>query len=450
MDPLSVSASIAGITSLADVVFRTTRKYVRGVRGSQQEIEAISHEVKNLALALHNLHLVALSLEDAQLELPDEQSITGGRLLEAHHLHSCRQVLKRLEHSLKDSESLMTSNSAVQRLRGRLTWPFSSTETKEILQELQQHKQTLNLAVAAESLANLKLCLTRQKDATARLQDLQRTVGGILNIQTQVILNEKRQKIIDFFLPTSPLIEYETNIELRHSMTGTWFTHSADFEAWLSSTGSGMWCSGIPGGGKSVLAACTVEECLRRSKGNPRAAVAYFFCTYRNPSTHTAEAILSGLCAQLAKQNETAFRVLEAYYEELKDRFIAVRQPTVKRLSETLHAMAVSFDCVSLIVDGLDECFDHTQDSVSALVGLISSRNVGKLRVAIFSRDEITIREEISSDFRHIEIQAHTEDLKMYVLSELESRIASRKLRMRDPKLKDQLLDGLVIGAKGM
>ena len=71
-DPLSISASIAGLVALADLIFRSGTKYAKGCKGAQQEVDSLMREVRDLSVVLHNLELVAFDLEEA--EPPDQNA----------------------------------------------------------------------------------------------------------------------------------------------------------------------------------------------------------------------------------------------------------------------------------------------------------------------------------------------------------------------------------------
>lgn len=62
-DPLSVSASIAGIISLADIVFRCLYHYARAAAGAKGEIQALSTEIHDLGGVLRNLDALCRTLE---------------------------------------------------------------------------------------------------------------------------------------------------------------------------------------------------------------------------------------------------------------------------------------------------------------------------------------------------------------------------------------------------
>lgn len=56
----------------------------------------------------------------------------------------------------------------------------------------------------------------------------------------------------------------------------------------------------------------------------------------------------------------------------------------------------------------------------------------------------------MGGSFHNIEIEAHTEDIQLYVATELEERIASGSLKLGNLSLKDVIMTRLVDGAKGM
>lgn len=438
MDPLSVSASIAGLVTLADLVFRATSRYAKQVKGAPKEVQDLINEVKDLSCLLHNLSLVAFGLETD----PTPQNANAPK---PYHLHECRQLLRRLEEKLP----VLETQSSRQKLQSRLKWPFSSSETQEILASVSRHKQTINIALAADSITKLNLCLSQQEATGESIKDLQHNVKKILDIETKISLDRKRREVLEAFNKVNPRLELENNRNLRHPMTGLWLTESSDFEDWYSTPKARIWCSGIPGAGKSVIAGAIIDECLQRTQTKPGTAVGYFFCTYRDPLTFTTNNILSSLCSQLALQDEAAYRILEKYHDELQSNHIR-ELPTTLGLIQTLCAMCKIFTQGYLIVDGLDECGDEVESTVDDLVSLSLADANHNINLFLLSRDEFMIRQQTMPHFHWIEIEAHTEDVQLYVATELEQRIGKKKLRLRDMALKDEILSKLVEGAKGM
>ncbi|CAJ0554858.1 Ff.00g133710.m01.CDS01 [Fusarium sp. VM40] len=419
MEAVSLAASIAGLVTLADLVFRAAVKYHKSVKDAPKEVKALVDEVKDLSLLLHNLSLVEYGLA-AQ---PDPAVQANARPPKPLHLQQCQNLLRRLQSGLPDLEA----GSGLQKLQGRLKWPFSISDTKEMLQAIGRHKQTINIALTAQSISKLQIY-----------------------IETKISLNENREKILKTFLPVNPRVEFEANKSLRHPMTALWLTEGTDFGDWFNTERSRLWCSGIPGAGKSVIAGAIVDECLQLTQNQPKAGLGYFFCTYKDPRTVLPCNVLSTLCYQLALQHEDAFQILEAYYKELHPSPHLPMPPKTSRLIEVLHDICRVFSRVYLIVDGLDECGDHTDETVRSMLRVSLATANKNINVALLSRDELMIREKLEDHFDWIEIEAHTHDIQLYVASQLAQLIEEKRLRLRDPSLKDEIVVKLVEGAKGM
>ncbi|KAI0531922.1 ankyrin repeat-containing domain protein [Xylaria digitata] len=235
---------------------------------------------------------------------------------------------------------------------------------------------------------------------------------------------------------------------LRHPSTGLWFIESDDFKEWRATPGSKLWVTGIPGAGKSVLAGLILYECMKLSSADDRKATTYFFCTYRNKATHSVRNLISSVAAQLARQNEEAFRILEKYQQELVSQKPLATEPSLPKLLTVFEAMCRMFDQVFVVVDGLDEC--ETDEVVCSLSQLSLKINSASIATLLLSRDVVHIRDRLELNFGHTEIEAHTEDIQLYVLAELERRIESKQLRLRNSQLKAEIVDRFVHGAKGM
>ncbi|TDZ24444.1 Vegetative incompatibility protein HET-E-1 [Colletotrichum orbiculare MAFF 240422] len=447
MDPLSISASIAGLVSLADLVFRQTKKYVKSARGSYKEVNDLYREVQGLSNVLHKLSLVAFDLE---LEATEGATIPFETAIDPSCIRECDLLLGRLRKGLSDTKSDLGSSSAFNRLQALLKWPFSSTETRELLDDVRRQKQVIDTAIAADSLGKMRSILSNQEKISAEMSDIQTAAQQILDNQAQVFADKQKKAVFDFFSKIDHRAEFEKNKRLRHSQTSLWLTQGQDFDEWYSTPGGRMWCSGIPGAGKSVIAVSVIEECLRRREVYKDTAVAYVFCTYRDASTYELSAILSSLCAQLALHNEQALEVLSNYHEELKKGSCSASQPSTDGLVRVVHEMSSFFSSVYLVIDGLDECGDHLATNVRSLTGISLSQREKLINLAILSRDELIIRQSLEPMFHHIEIAAQPEDIQLYVASQLEERIKTMNLKFRNLELKDQIMTELVDGAQGM
>lgn len=140
-DPLSISASIAGLISIADIVTRRSFKYVKGVKNSKKEVEKLIAEVMHLFGVLNQLKLVACRFEDEQFE----------PTMQIHHIQSCYDLLEKIKFRLDEADP-SNGCSVKKALKKQLTWPFSHPETTELIEAVERHKGILGLALSADGL----------------------------------------------------------------------------------------------------------------------------------------------------------------------------------------------------------------------------------------------------------------------------------------------------------
>ncbi|KAK5629396.1 hypothetical protein RRF57_005111 [Xylaria bambusicola] len=244
MDPLSISGSVAGVVSIAGVAFARVATYLKDVKDAPKEAERLLEEMKQFSVLLHHLSLVARELEIASKA--GEEALQDSPNLQLHHLHNCQTVLNRVEIGLQRARDDLKSSSTLTKFRSRLKWPFSLDDTKEMIQTIQRHKQTINVALSASSYSRLAMCPSRQEvadklheETKRHLISVQNTVQEILEINTKVLLDERRREVLSHFNKfVNPSHVFEMVKGLRHPLTGLWFTELDEFKAWRATPSS--------------------------------------------------------------------------------------------------------------------------------------------------------------------------------------------------------------------
>ncbi|KAF4887570.1 Ankyrin repeat, PH and SEC7 domain containing protein secG [Colletotrichum fructicola] len=434
-DPLSISASIAGLVTLADTVFLRLTKYIKSVQSADKEIKDLCKEVNLLGGAVNMLARLARGHE-----LEDEPFNRDFRM---YHIEACALILNDISQKTKKYDG----NSKSKLLK--LKWPYESSITKGLLADLSRHKDNINLALTANSMDALLRCLAKEEDRAKATATIRADVKKTREIFVRIQEDKKRTEVLRFFLHYNPQPNYEMSVKLRHPRTGMWLDRLPAFQTWLSSGASRIWLSGIPGAGKTVLADFIIGQALARSSDT--VASGFFFCDYKNEKTQTPANVLGALAHQLARQNEQAYVILEEYHKELNPKNGLPRSLDSDDLVRVIVTMAQKFKKVYLVVDGLDECQDSTEDVVRALC--VISESSEAISMALLSRNEDNIRDHLQDPnrcFENIQIAAHTEDITEYVTSEIQQRIDNKKLYLQDLSLKGEIVDSLVDGAKGM
>lgn len=201
-----------------------------------------------------------------------------------------------------------------------------------------------------------------------------------------------------------------------------------------------------PGAGKTILCGTVVEDVLQKQSAST--AVAFFFCNYNSTQSQEPVNVLGALAVQLAKQANAAFDVLESYYEQLHPENGIGRPPDTDGMIDVARVMIEEYDKVYLVIDGLDECGSRAVEVIQSLQQ-VQAAGDNQVAMALFSRNEPDIMDELADSTR-IEIAAQTEDLELYVLSEMETRKNFRSLAVKNPELHKHILKTLIEGANGM
>ncbi|KAL8375650.1 hypothetical protein RB595_006978 [Gaeumannomyces hyphopodioides] len=438
-DPLSIAASIGGVISLADVVYLRLKKivkYAKKVKDAADDIETLAAEVSLISGTLHRLSLLAKALEDE----------TADPTLRIEHIQGCSRILAKIEGLVSKALEDLEGPSTFDALQRKLKWPFSSSVVAGLMGELSIHKDSITLALSADTMSGLLENLAMTAKIECSVNEISVELSDMRKITTRIQEDSERRKILEFFGQVNPQKYYDASLGLRHPLTGLWLLELPEFKTWLSEPGSKLWLRGIPGAGKTVLAGNMIEKALGRSSVS--SAVAFFFCDYRDSETLEVVNILGALVSQLARQGDAAYQLLETYYSELHPATSLPKRPSVDGLKSLLAEMAALYGSTYVIVDGLDECEKQLRSVVQAL--LPEAGNQQSMSVAILSRDEPDIRRTIGDRFVELEILAHSEDLAHYVAAQIAERLQAGRLRFNDPLLKHETGQALIKGAGGM
>ncbi|KAL8781668.1 MAG: hypothetical protein Q9213_005885 [Squamulea squamosa] len=434
-DPLSVSASIGGLVTLADLVFSRIFKYVQAVKGASKDISALSSEVGALYGVLSNLRLLSLQLDEKNFHTT----------MRTHHIHACTQTLEKLREILDRDNTSSLPLQTIESMKRKLRWPFSHSEVKTLLTEIERHKATLGLALNVDGISGFVQSLSLQSDIRDSVDEIKTELKQRHEADTRIAISTQRQTILNSFGKLDPSENQKIGLKLRQPGTGLWFLESQEFLDWSQAENARLWLYGIPGAGKTILASTVIEETLRTSTRNH--AVAFFFCDYKDPKTHKPASILGSLIQQIAKQDEQSFEKVQHFCDRHNPQYRDEFDYDAQELGDLLCDMTSTFDCASIIVDGLDECGEYTANVTELLVSLNPGCQETNIKTLFLSRNEVEIRECLE-DYTQVAIAAKSRDLRLYVAAEIDSR--KKKLRIKDQSLKNYIMEKLVEGAEGM
>ena len=105
---------------------------------------------------------------------------------------------------------------------------------------------------------------------------------------------QQHHAIMEWLSPTDFPAQQHDIITRRQEGTGQWF------KRWLQGSDKTLFCPGIPGAGKTMMAAIAVNH-LCRTAGCDDIGVAYLFYNYKAQADQSASGLLAALLKQLVQ-----------------------------------------------------------------------------------------------------------------------------------------------------
>ncbi|KAJ3531377.1 hypothetical protein NM208_g8903 [Fusarium decemcellulare] len=110
---------------------------------------------------------------------------------------------------------------------------------------------------------------------------------------------EKLHKILDWLTRFDHSSDHDKHLSNHHDGTGIWFLNSESHRRWLDTPGQTLFCTGIPGAGKTIMTAVLVRNLQEHFRGDSSIGIAYVYCDYKRHKEQTAQNLLASLLAQL-------------------------------------------------------------------------------------------------------------------------------------------------------
>jgi hypothetical protein len=234
--------------------------------------------------------------------------------------------------------------------------------------------------------------------------------------------HQERRDIEAWLTSTDYSSKQREFIATRQEATGEWLLTSEEFQKWLATNNSTLYCPGIPGSGKTIMSAVVVNHLLKSYRDEPSIGIAYVYCNYSQKQEQTLENILSLLLMQLLqRQLSVPATVQQLYKSHLADR----SYPTVDELKKALQSMLQLHSRVIIIIDALDECSKEGCDSLLSVLFNLQNQENGHLNLFATSR----FVPEITSQFARFpqrEIRAEEEDILRYIDARMPRLLRSR------------------------
>ncbi|KAH6603173.1 purine and uridine phosphorylase [Trichoderma cornu-damae] len=240
-------------------------------------------------------------------------------------------------------------------------------------------------------------------------------------------------------------LQQRDTLERRHGGTEGWFLNAPEYHVWLQRISHVLYCPGIPGAGKTVLASAVVADVEDRFKQDATVAVAYIYFSSNQQCSQDLGSLMTSLLKQLSQRApllpETLRSLYKTYGKETK-------KPSRSEILSALRSVTDLFYRTFIIIDGFDKC----QASVRSefLSDFAKPGYWSRVNLCITSRPLPEIKAEIGTRFsyyNHLPIAAHKEDVHRYVDSHI-SRL--QEFVRGDVKLQEKIKTDVSRAAGGV
>ncbi|KFG86036.1 hypothetical protein MANI_029080 [Metarhizium anisopliae] len=181
--------------------------------------------------------------------------------------------------------------------------------------------------------------------------------AGPINKDLERLLNEQQRKerddILDLIM-SSPTYEdqHKDILKQRHPGTGQWFLESREFTEWLWGDCQSLYCPGIPGAGKTVLASIAIEHLRAQPIARRRRPVAFIYC---NSQMQEEQSVRNLLCMNLHQLLSQCASIPVSVKAILESSMIFGEQPSIPRIIDAILEVIVEKGGSYLVIDGLDQ-----------------------------------------------------------------------------------------------
>lgn len=423
MDPLSVSAGVAGFISLGLEVTKLLVQFYKDYAGQAADLSHTTRRLTVLSATLGGLksHLDNRKFHDGEQELVTVVEEATG---------ICNDYIDELRHHLAKFERHETGTiwSKTGASTRRLAYPFRKSTLEKLDRDISEASSSAAFALQV-----------LQEGIMTRTYDEIEQIGERLGIVCDMT---EKSNISGWLQAPDPSAAYNDTRRRKQSGTGLWFVQGQAFASWLSAPNSFLWVYGFAGTGKSVLCSTAIQHAHRHRQANQRVGLAFYFFSFTHSDGQTVSKMLRSLVLQLSNQRD--FTLLEKLHGQYKN-----ATPPNEALLSCLQRLLQSFENVYVFLDALDECAGDNSgscdqwDELYETINLIRGWTIPGLHMLTTSRDDPEIRDALcpsTEESISMKNPAVNSDIALFIDTQLKSRKRLRKWSESHELIKSELL----------
>lgn len=253
---------------------------------------------------------------------------------------------------------------------------------------------------------------------------------------------QRHQFIMDWISSDDFSAQQSDFIRRRQTDTGLWFLESDEFAKWVHGSEQTLFCPGIPGAGKTMIAAITIDH-LQKTVQTPDIGVAYLYCNYKRHAEQRTSSLLAAMLKQLVQDRPSIAQPVSDLYDHHR---VRGSRPSVEELLDALQSVLAKYSKAYVVIDALDECEDRESTRSQLLKLCRDLQGQRDLRLMATSRHIADIADKFKG-VPHLEVYASNDDVKRYVVGQFDQLAKCVK---RDSDLQELIQNKIVEAVDGM
>ncbi|KAM3502736.1 hypothetical protein MY10362_004646 [Beauveria mimosiformis] len=236
-----------------------------------------------------------------------------------------------------------------------------------------------------------------------------RTTSEVVTRIESTVAKDEDDKILNWLTPT-PIdygSQYSDLLKVRQLGTGQWFLESTQYQTWLATQKQTLFCPGIPGAGKTILASIAISDLFHRFERVKDVGIAYIYCNFQSQEKQKIDHLLASLLRQLAQRWPYLPQEVKFLYDNHK---VKQTKPSVDEISNALQSVARLYSRVFIVIDALDEC--ETECRSTFLSQMFSLQAGTTANILATSRPIRTIEKDFKGRSDMVKISARDEDVE--------------------------------------
>ncbi|KAF7337813.1 Ankyrin repeat domain containing protein [Mycena venus] len=395
---------VASVLQLVDTVAKA-RKYIKDFCDAPKDQMQLLLEIQNLEMLLKAL--------DDRVRDNDPTRTSGMQAIEKP-LIELNGTMERLTKKL--------NSKGISKLSTRFTWPlWGKEDVQEGLNGIERFKTLANAwlgldiwdstqgMVHSNIFRSVKDISFEQRIYHDQIETMS-ALEAAAEVQRADHDSSERNKIMEWYSPLNFFQRQADILSTRQPGTGEWFLENELIREWKSGTGKRVWCRGIPGAGKTVLASIMADD-LRTNLDSSNPGVAVIYLNHKESDAQSPSSLLAAVWRQLVFRKSISSTMHQLYEMHREQQ----TRPSLDETFSVLCSTVSELSSVFIVVDALDEYPEEQRDTfLHCLLTLGPTVNL-----MLTSRPHINVEGVIPNDLGILEVRANEDDIRQYINAQI-------------------------------